>query len=257
MKPGNKKIKCLNYNTGSNSGIIAFSTRRDTDFPDLPYSGFNACYYTHGDPIEVAACRDSLLDMLPGITRLIMPRQEHTANVIDVDTNNNNFPVGIDGIITQEKGIALAINTADCVPILLFDPAAKVIGAVHSGWRGTIGHIAVKAVNLMIEKGASRSDLKVIMGPSICTNCFEVGHEVASLFENQFGSETIMQKAEWTRPHVDLKRAISIDLGKSGINKDNISLSTPCSHCEYQTWWSARKMGINSGRTLSVIAIID
>lgn len=247
------RIKALHYALGP--GVVAFSTERDTTHPDESYSGFNACYYTHGDPDEVAVCRNAVKNMLPGIRALLIPRQTHSLNLLEVNSYDMIDPVEIDGMITALPGVALAINTADCVPVLMADADAGVIAAVHSGWRGTIGHIAAMAIEKMKRLGALPSRVRVATGPSICPDCFEVGPDIAEIFEQMYGGMPgIVSTAYGDRPHIDLRNAIIADLMKAGVNPSNINTVTaPCSRCNWETWWSARKLGINSGRTLSLI----
>lgn len=242
------------YNLGK--GVAAFSTGRDTDHPDDPYGGFNACHYTHGNPQEVAACRNMLYNALPGLRELVIPRQTHSLNVALIDS----CPVGdledVDALVTALPGVAIAVNTADCVPVLMADPVAGVIAAVHSGWRGTVGHIAVKAVDVMEQAGAQRERISVAMGPSICTGCFEVGPEVADVFDNEYPDvRDIVFRTGGELPHIDLRNAIVHDLVEIGIHRVNIDSSAPCSRCNWTEWWSARRMGINSGRTLSLVML--
>ncbi len=236
--------------------MTAFSTGRGTDRPDDPYGGFNACHYTHGNPQEVAACRSILCDMLPGLRELVIPRQTHSLNVALVDTT----PVGnledVDALVTAVPGVAIAVNTADCVPVLMADSEAGVVATVHSGWRGTAGHIVLKALDVMEQAGARRGRINVVFGPSICTGCFEVGPEVADVFMSEYpGTDDIVFKNYGERPHVDLRRAIVHDLVDGGIDESNIDCSAPCSRCNWTEWWSARRMGVNSGRTLSLIML--
>ena len=115
--------------------IRAFSTQRDAADWSLPYSGFNVCHYTADKPAHIAECRRRLAAELNlPVENLIIPRQTHSANIAVVDS----MPIGsealenIDGIVTSRSDIALCINTADCVPVILVDPESGIIGAVHS-----------------------------------------------------------------------------------------------------------------------------
>lgn len=241
-------------------GVTAFSTMRDTDSPDDHYSGFNACHYTGDNEDHIASCRHELTDAVTGLRYLVIPRQTHSLNVALIDRIPVE-PIGnVDALVTDIPGIALAVNTADCVPVLMADTVAGVVSAVHSGWRGTAGHIVLKALDVMVAGGAVAGRVKAVMGPSICTGCFEVGPEVAAEFEKAFpGAEGIVSGyTQAYRPHVDLRAAICHDLVQAGVPLDSIDTSTaPCSRCNPATWWSARYMGIDSGRTLSVIMRVD
>ena len=254
--PKSNQPRRLEYNT-LGDGVTAFSTLRDTTRADDPYGGFNACYYTHGDPSRVAACRH-ILSAATHDSHIVMPRQQHTNLVAYIDSANAPDPEGVDALVTSLPGVALAINTADCVPVLMADSTSGIIAAVHSGWRGTVGHIVRHTLDIMLAHGATYNNVKVVMGPSICSDCFEVGNEVAEQFDREFGHghDIVLTRPDWRRPHIDLRRAIALDLIRAGLPAVNIDSSTaPCSHCNPADWWSARRLGINSGRTTTLIVL--
>lgn len=236
--------------------IIAFSTRRNASDPSDPYCGFNVCHYTADSPTHVDSCRNRLCDYLHiSRDRLILPRQTHSLNVAIID----KIPFDpasledVDALVTRLENVALCINTADCVPILMADPDAGVIAAVHSGWRGTVGEIATRTLTAMQSLGADPAHIHAAMGPSICPDCFEVGEEVAVKFRKAFGPGVVIDNH--TKPHIDLPRAIASRLIKAGLPAANISYPPACSHCNPDTLFSARRHTINSGRTLSTIML--
>lgn len=232
------------------SSIKAFSTLRSARSADEPYSGFSVCHYTGDDPAHVEGCRDELCRGL-GIDRrhLVVPRQTHSsevAMVTEANLDTLNFE-GIDALVTAEAGIALCINTADCVPLLMADPEAGVIAAVHAGWRGVIAGIAVKSVRVMESLGARADRINVAMGPSIGPCCFEVGEEVAAKFDEAFVD------LSGAKPHVDLGLALASQLIEVGLLPEHITQPPACSRCNSEDFFSARRLGIASGRTLSLI----
>ena len=238
-------------------GVVAMSTCRGCVIEGNSYSGFNACHYTGDTDEHVAQCREQLCAML-GIDRdnLIIPRQTHSLNVAVIDTIPFNAEKleNVDAIVTTLSGVAIAINTADCVPLVFADEENKVIGVTHSGWKGTVGRIASKTVEQMVACGASLSNIKVAMGPCICGDCFEVGHEVVAQFvENGFDSSQVILSHYQPRPHIDLPQACRQSLIEIGIRDENIQLPTHCSRCNPQNFFSARRLGINSGRTLTIV----
>ena len=237
--------------------MVAISTCRGCVIEGNSYSGFNACHYTGDTDEHVAQCREQLCAML-GIDRdnLIIPRQTHSLNVAVIDTIPFNAEKleNVDAIVTTLSGVAIAINTADCVPLVFADDMNKVIGVAHSGWKGTVGRIASKTVATMLECGASLSHIKVAMGPCICGDCFEVGYEVVEQFVNNgFDSSQVILNHYQPRPHIDLPQACRQALIEIGIRDENIQLPTHCSRCNPQKFFSARRLGINSGRTLTVV----
>lgn len=250
-------MKTLVYDMGC--GITSFSTGRDTVTGAGCYDGFNACHYTGDDPVHVDSCRRELMRSVDGIECLVIPRQTHSLNVAVIDREPAVPLVDVDAVVTASRGIAIAVNTADCVPVLLADPDAGVVAAVHSGWRGTVGHIVLEALDAMVRLGAVPGRVRAVMGPSICTGCFEVGAEVAVEFEKAFPlvAGVVVYGADTaTRPHVGLREAIRHDLEQAGLPAGNIdSVSSPCSRCNPVEWWSARRLGVDSGRTLSLIML--
>lgn len=238
----------IEYDLGC--GITAFSTLRSALSAGEPYSGFSVCHYTGDDPAHTEACRDQLCRGL-GIDRshLVIPRQTHSSEVgvvteANLDTLNLE---GIDALVTAEAGIALCINTADCVPLLMADRKAGVMAAVHAGWRGVVGGIAVKAVRTMESLGAEADRISVAMGPSIGQCCFEVGEEVAARFDEAFVDRS------GAKPHVDLGLALASQLTEAGLLPERITQPPACSRCNSGDFFSARRLGIASGRTLSLI----
>ena len=237
-------------------GVTAMSTCRGCVVEEDSYSGFNACHYTGDAQEHVTQCREQLCAML-GIGRdnLIIPRQTHSLNVAVIDSIPFDAQrlENIDALVTTLSGVAIAINTADCVPLLFADEENKVIGVAHSGWKGTVGRIASKTVTTMLECGASLSHIKVAMGPCICGDCFEVGHEVVEQFVNNgFDSSQVILSHYQPRPHIDLPQACRQALIEIGIRDENIQLPPHCSRCNPQKFFSARRLGINSGRTLTI-----
>ena len=234
--------------------IRAFSTQRDAADWSSPYSGFNVCHYTADKPAHIAECRRRMAAELNlPVENLIIPRQTHSANIAVVDSMpiDNAALENIDGIVTSQSDIALCINTADCVPVILVDPESGIIGTVHSGWRGTVERISARAVEAMVRLGATPTNIIAAMGPSICPDCFEVGEEVALKFHQEFGHTTVIPRTP--RPHVDLPRAITLTLTDAGLQPTNIHLPPACSHCHPNTYFSARRQSPASGRTLTLI----
>ena len=147
----------LRYNLGE--GVEAFTTRRDSVLP-YPviqrYSGMNARRNLHGPVIQ--------------------PHQTHSANVAVIDRPDYSREEleGVDALVTNLKNVAIGVRTADCIPVLLYDPVSRCVGAAHSGWRGTINKIAAQTVLAMIKNyGAKPSDMRAVIGPGICIDNFQ------------------------------------------------------------------------------------
>ncbi|MCC8176436.1 MAG: peptidoglycan editing factor PgeF [Bacteroidales bacterium] len=227
---------------GSPAGIHAGFTSRGAVTEGDTYSGFNLCHYTGDDPDHVARCREELREA----TRarfLVVPRQTHSTNVSVITDPRNTHLEGVDALVTALPGVVIGVNTADCVPVVLADSVAKIIGVAHAGWRGAVNGIATKTVEEMTARGADPKSIVAAMGPCICQGCFEVGEEVAERFP-----EEVVLRQNGRRPHVDLPRFVALQLQESGIPASQIAMPAACTRCSPTLYFSARALGINSGR---------
>ena len=231
-------------------GVEAFYTLRGpgavaTD----PYSGFNTCDYVGDAPEHVAQCRAELARTIAiGPERIFMPRQTHSAHVAVVGDEPAPDLDGVDALVSARPGVALGIHTADCVPVVLCDPVAGVIGAAHSGWRGTEARIAALTVEAMASLGADPGRIQAALGPHICADCFEVGTEVGDRFPGFARFDPAKGKA-----YVDLAAAVRATLVEARVPEGNILCQAPCSRCNPLTLCSARASGTASARTLTLI----
>ncbi|MGM9804359.1 MAG: peptidoglycan editing factor PgeF [Muribaculaceae bacterium] len=256
-------IEPLHFNS-TLTNIEAYTTLRGEVHASDAYSQVNLCHYT-GDRLEhVEACRRALCVKL-GIEppQLVMPRQTHSVNVATL--NSSFFALtaaeqeaqlnNIDALVTTLPGVAIGINTADCVPIVLADPVSGIIAAAHAGWKGTVNRIAAATVQAMISMGASAQNIHAAIGASICRDCFEVGDEVVQQFAQAgFDIEQIVHRNAATgKAHIWLQQANLATLVENGVSPSNIAVSNRCTRCNPNTYFSARRLGINSGRTFTCI----
>ena len=237
--------------------VRAFSTTRKGGVSTGNYSSFNISHYCN-DRLENVQENRNRLSLLLDIPceRIIVPRQVHLTEVQAVTSQTKNTDIeGIDAIITNEKQLCIGISTADCVPILLYDTTKQAIGAVHAGWRGTVGKIVCKTIQKMQEHYNSfPQDLKAIIGPSISKEAFEVGDEVYDAFATAgfTMSEIAERREKW---HIDLWAANFKLLVATGVKMENISVANICTYNHYDTFFSARRLGINSGRIYTGILL--
>ena len=247
-------------------GVEAFSTTRGKINARNPYSGVNLCDYVGDDALRVLDSRLTLAMQLGvDLDDLVMPRQTHSCRVavidehfrsLDIDKQENALE-GVDALVTKLQGIVIGVNTADCVPIVLVDSQAGVIAVAHAGWRGTVGRIGEAVVKEMCRQGACADRIQVAMGPSICQGCFEVGEEVVEAFSQaHFNLDDIVARNAATgKAHIDLRAANRAVLVTAGVPVSNIVESQHCSRCEHDRFFSARRLGINSGRTFTGICL--
>ena len=245
-------------------GIGVVQTLRGEVEPRNPYSQWNLCDYTGDDALRVLNARLTFCQQMGiDLDQLVMPRQSHTTHVAVIDQDFFDADIDqqeqllndIDALVTALPGICIGVNTADCVPIALADPTHGIIAIAHAGWRGTVGRIAQRTVETMCRLGATSADIHATMGASICVDCFEVGDEVPQAFE-QAGfdmTEIVRRNATTGKAHIDLWRANRQVLLAAGIPADHITLPTACSRCHSDRYFSARRMGIHSGRTFTAI----
>jgi len=165
--------------------------------------------------------------------------QKHTDNIYLInELKDTQIKPVADSVITNLKGVAIGVRTADCVPGLIFDTQKLVVAAVHCGWRGTVKRIIIKTIEKMKEVyNSDLSDIVVMLGPSICGNCYGVGDDVISEF-NKILSYKFYTKKE-NRYYIDLKEINKNFLIEIGIKKENIFVHTDCTYCknnEYQSF---------------------
>lgn len=162
-------------------------------------------------------------------------------------------PCDCDGLITNEPGVALAVFSADCTPILLHDPVRGAVGAVHAGWRGTAAGIAQKAVQAMgREYGSNPADLCAAIGPCIGPCCFETDEDVPRAMRAALGSAADHAIHPAGQKHyVNLKELNRLWLVRAGVTR--IDVSEDCTHCQPERFWSHRHTGPDRGSQAAII----
>lgn len=246
--------------------VVAFSTLRQGGASRGAYAEFNVNAFC-GDEAEAVSRNRRALVQLLGIPlqRLLMPHQVHGSRVRVVDERLMQAPQsermaeleGVDALITDLPGVCIGVSTADCAPLLLYDPVHRVVAAVHSGWRGTVQGIAARVVHRMAEEWGSRpADLLCHIGPHIGVQAFEVGPEVVAAFEQAgFPTEVIVRHDLGSKPHISLSLALRHTLLAADLPLQNICDAGICSFTNVARFFSARRLGTRSGRTFSGILI--
>ena len=245
--------------------VTAFSTTRNGGVSKGDYASMNCTPYT-GDDIEAVQRNQQLLCTALHIEKeqLIIPYQTHSVNTLVIDKEflqqnaekRNEQLQNIDALITQEKGVCLCVSTADCAPILLYDRKQQVIAAIHAGWRGSVNYIVRKTLEQMNRLyNTQGEDIFAAIGPCIGFDAFEVGDEVYDAFkQNDFPMEYISGwKPETHKWHIDLQMANSVQLIDFGVPTEQIDICDICTFTHYEKFFSARRLGIKSGRILSGI----
>lgn len=180
---------------------------------------------------------------------LSLPRQTHSDHVQYVSAAGR--PDDTDAVFTDVPGLCLAVKTADCIPVLLYDHRRRSIAAIHAGWKGTVQYIVQKTVVAM---GSEGLDLSAIIGPGISLESFEVGEEVYARFRSQgFPMERIARRWPSGKWHIDLWDANRWILEQCGVTDiytaGEDTMTSPL-------YYSARRETINTGRNYNWIEIL-
>ena len=195
------------------------------------------------------------------IKTCILANQSHTTNVakVTLDNLNDDF-LNTDGLITNLKDVCLLTKTADCQAILLYDSVNKVIGNIHSGWKGTLNKIIMNAINIMTNDYHSKpEDIIVCICPSILKCCFEVDYDVVESFKNNFSNidediylgEIKDNKQKYYIDTVNINKRLLLSLG---LKEENIITSDLCTKCQHDLYHSFR-YDKTEGRNIAAIIL--
>lgn len=162
---------------------------------------------------------------------------------------------GCDGLITNEPNVALTVFSADCTPVLLYDPVHRAIGAVHAGWRGTAAAIPAKAVQKMMQEfGTNPEDVCAAIGPCISQCCFETDEDVPNAMRNSFGTAAeAFIRPVGVKYYVNLKGLNALALQQIGVKK--IDIADECTACQPHRFWSHRRVGGERGSLAAIIML--
>lgn len=197
---------------------------------------------------------------------MVLSQQTHTTNIRIVTDEDRGKGItrerdytDIDGLITNVPGICLVTTYADCVPLYFLDPVKKVIALSHSGWRGTVGKIGKKTVELMHDNfGSDPADILAAVGPSVCQDCYEVSADVTDRFKEVFDrsawDELFYEKPDG-KYQLDLWKANEKIFLEAGIRKDHIAVTNVCTHCNSGILYSHRAMGDKRGNLCAFLAL--
>lgn len=166
-------------------------------------------------------------------------------------------PYDADGLVTNIKGLPLLIYIADCVPVLLHDPEAEVIAAVHCGWKSSVADILGVTVGKMTALGARPENIRAAIGASIDKCCFECDDDVPAAVERYLGGDTegLLERRANGKTHVDLRGANRRRLVQLGLLPENIDVSEECTMCSREKYWSHRATDGVRGSMAAVIEL--
>jgi polyphenol oxidase len=245
-----EKVPCLRH---------GFSTRRG-GAPDLKESSLNLSDAPWDSTSRVSENRHRFLSALQlADAPLVALRQVHSNHVHIIDDISNQWnQLEGDAIATRVENIALAVKTADCLPILIVDPVKNVVAAVHSGWRGTLSEILLCTIREMQRAfGSDPSQLLTAIGPGMRACCYEIGSDVAGLFKKDY-PECCSAMPASVHPDkylLDLGKALDVQMNRAGIRPENRYDLKTCTCCNTGEFFSHRAEGSAAGRMMSVIGI--
>lgn len=202
------------------------------------------CYYTYKGYTLENLIKDLNID------NYYILKQIHSNKVFDITNLPKNYEG--DGLITNKSNIALVTKSKDCNSIFIIDTKNKILGNIHSGWKGTLKSIITIAINQMKEKYNSVSkDIKIVFNPSIRECCFEVDNDVYDLFIKKYKDKSYYKKIS-NKYHINLVRIIKDDAKKLGIKEENIIDNNICTLCNRKLFNSHRNNDIELNYALII-----
>jgi polyphenol oxidase len=188
--------------------------------------------------------------------RLFFPSQVHLARIVRVSSSTTTETLAdTDALTTDEPGVCIAVMSADCVPVLLYDKKNRAVAAVHSGWKGTVAKIVEKTLAHMAETYGTRGeDVVAAIGPSVCQDSYEVGEEVIEAVHASFAdAASLLVYQSNKKARFDLWKANEIQLSAFGVSQ--IEVSDLCTVKKNEFFFSARRG--DRGRFAAGIMLLD
>ncbi len=247
-------------NLSNQGGVDHFVSTRTGGRSLPPYESLNLGFHVGDSPETVLKNREHLAaDIEIPLSNFTLARQIHSGTVTIVTEHMRgygavDFNTAIeetDAMVTSVPGLCLAVLTADCVPVLLFDPRKRVVAAVHAGWRGCVKLIARKTVEILQQEfNCKPAELLVGIGPSIGPCHYEIGPEVISQVEDTFGSTdgNVTNQSADGKGYFDLWKANKRQIMETGVPPQNIEIAQICTYCKAHQFFSARHQKGTTGR---------
>ncbi|MFD0483724.1 peptidoglycan editing factor PgeF [Kineococcus sp. GCM10028916] len=226
-------------------GVHGGFTTRAGGSGRAPYDGLNLGDHVGDDPDVVAAHRDAVRRAV-GATRLVVGEQVHGADVVEVTIAPSTGTPRADALVTSVRGLALTVVVADCVPVLLADPAAGLVGVAHAGRPGLLAGVVPAVVAALRARGAT--DITAVLGPSICGGCYEVPQQMADDVAERVPAARA--RTRWGTPAVDVAAGVLAQLHDLGV------VATSVGRCTYEhdDLFSYRRDG-RTGRSGGVVVL--
>ncbi len=246
------------------SGVVHGFSSRDGGCSKEPYNYLNMGLINGDDPADVRQNRmlfANTLGILP--EQVVCGYQVHRTNIARVgkaEAGRGFLDAAdalseTDGLVTDQRGVALMTLYADCVPVLFYEPKRSVIGVCHCGWKGTVGKIAAKMADIMAkEYSCDRRQICAAIGPSICRDAYEVDLPVLERFREAFSfAESIITPVDASHGKVDLWEANRLQLLEAGLEDANIDVSGLCTYQNHHIFFSHRADRGKTGRNAAIL----
>ena len=224
--------------------IFHFVSTRSGGFSSPPYDSLNLGFHVGDEPEVVLKNRKKFASALGvPLESFTFAEQVHDGRVVVVGEElkgrgafgRDTAVKAADAMVTDVPGVCLTVLVADCVPLLFYHPEKKVVGVAHAGWRGTARLIAQSVLRVFVERfGCSPEGILVGLGPSIGPCCYEVGPDVASLFDGRF------LKFRGGKTYLDLREANRAQLMEMGVPEGKVEVAEICTCCNHKFFFSAR-----------------
>ncbi|RDW17916.1 peptidoglycan editing factor PgeF [Oceanobacillus chungangensis] len=244
-----------------NPNLRAGFTTRNGGVSVAPFHSFNCGLHVNDRTETVIENRTLLASALNiPLENWVSGEQVHGTNVqiiVDSDkgrgaTSYDSAIKGIDGLITNKKGILCTAFFADCVPLYFYDPVTEYIGIAHAGWKGTVNRIQEQMVQALTEVGVDAKNLLVAIGPSISQSEYEVDNRVITAISKEERQKTVIP-LDNERYLLDLKQLNVEILLQSGVLRHNIEVTNYCTHQDETLFFSHRRDNGKTGRMLGFL----
>jgi YfiH family protein len=234
--------------------VTAAYTTRQGGVSQSPYASANLAFHVGDNPNNVIENHDILAEVLDyKRNRLVHMRQIHSDRIVTVDeTFNFDTPPECDALITNRTDIPLMVMSADCTPILLYDPIGHACAAVHAGRAGALNEILPKTVSAMCEAfGSAAADIYAVLGPSIHGCCYEINPFIAEETISKGYSEALRREDE--KIFLDVNTILMMQLKRLGMEK--VEVVDECTACRHDKYFSYRADEQQTGRIAGVIIL--
>ncbi len=256
------KISYLQPSWAAEASIHAGFTTRNGGLSRPPYNSLNLGYNTEDPRHNVEGNRSSLaraFDLQPHL--LLTVKQVHGTDILLIDEPNPDLShflnVECDTVVTNQPGIMIGVLTADCYPVVIFDPVQRAAAVIHVGWRGAAAGILGKTVESLQSSFGSRPEqLVAAVGPGIGAHKYEVDRPVRDAFRRGSGHwEKIAKEVELGKWHLDLRKSALLQLGDAGLDPSRVEAADECTCCHRELFFSYRRDGGVTGRQLGFVML--